>query len=124
MTITPDDFIAALQDAEREHSSDAVVDLFAPDASCANLAHTAHGLDEIREFWDQYLATFSEVASEFSHVVEHGDGFVLEWVAHGVLVSGEPIGYRGVTLIDVGPDGIESLRSYYDSAVFVPVVAR
>jgi len=124
MSISPEDFIAALQDAERDHSSDGLVDLFAPDASCANLAHEAHGLDEVREFWDQYLATFIEVASEFSHVVEHANGFVLEWVAHGILASGEPIGYRGVSLVDVGPDGIEAFRTYYDSAAFVPVTSR
>lgn len=124
MTITPDDFIAALHNAEREHSSDLLVDLFSPEASCANLTHEAHGLDEVRDFWDAYLAAFIEVASEFNHVIEHPNGFLLEWVAHGILVNGEPIGYRGVSLIDVGPDGIESFRTYYDSAVFVPVAVR
>lgn len=124
MNVTAEDFMAALQDAERDHVSDPLVDLFAPDASCANLAHEAHGLDEVREFWDQYLATFIEVASEFARVIEHADGFVLEWVAHGILASGEPIGYRGVSLLDVGPDGVEAFRTYYDSAAFVPVAAR
>lgn len=124
MSVTPEDFIAALQEAEREHSSDPLVDLFSPEASCANLTHEAHGLDEVRDFWDTYLAAFIEVASEFSHVIEHPDGFLLEWVAHGILTNGEPIGYRGVSLIDVGPDGIESFRTYYDSAVFVPQAVR
>ena len=124
MSVTPEDFMTALQEAERDHSSDRLVDLFSPHASCANLAHQAQGLDEVRDFWDAYLASFIDVASEFTHVIEHADGFLLEWVAHGVLANGEPIGYRGVSLIDVGPEGIESFRTYYDSAVFVPLAAR
>ena len=124
MSVSPEDFISALQEAEREHRSDLLVDLFAPEASCANLSQEAHGLQEVRDFWDTYLGSFIEVASEFARVIEHADGFLLEWVAHGILANGEPVGYRGVSLIDVGPDGIESFRTYYDSAVFVPQAVR
>ena len=124
MNVAPEDFISALQEAEREHRSDLLVDLFAPEGRCANLNHEAYGHDEVRDFWDTYLASFVEVASEFAHVIEHADGFILEWVAHGILANGEPVGYRGVSLVDVGPDGIESFRTYYDSAVFVPQAAR
>jgi ketosteroid isomerase-like protein len=39
------------------------------------------------------------------------------------LTNGRPVEYRGVTVIEFDGDAITRLRTYYDSAAFVPLAA-
>jgi hypothetical protein len=40
---------------------------------------------------------------------------VLEWTTEATLASGEPIAYRGVSLLEHDGDHVVSFRTYYDS---------
>jgi len=46
-----------------------------------------------------------------------GGGAVLEWVSRGALANGEPVAYKGVTVLETDAGRICRCRTYYDSAV-------
>ncbi|CAN5571184.1 hypothetical protein BH18VER1_BH18VER1_07400 [soil metagenome] len=70
-------------------------------------------------FWQTYLEQFREVQSEFTNDFATDRTAVLEWNSRGKLADGRPIGYRGVSIIEFGDNGLTSFRTYYDSALFV-----
>lgn len=119
-------FIQALAEAEETRRIDALVALFDEDAEAANLARTepARGRDGVAEFWRQYLHAFQEIRSEFTNVLEDPNGVVLEWISRGRLANGEPVEYRGVSVLETEGDRIRRFRTYYDSAVFMPLGAK
>ena len=43
----------------------------------------------------------------------------LEWTTAATLPAGKPVEYSGVTVLDLAPDAVARLRTYYDTAVFV-----
>ncbi|HEX2219941.1 MAG TPA: nuclear transport factor 2 family protein [Gemmatimonadales bacterium] len=119
-------FMSALQDAERTGTLDALLALFHDDAEALNLGRTepVQGREGLREFWQAYLSAFREIRSEFTHVVEGGSGSVLEWISRGTLPDGSPVEYRGVSVLEVEGGRVRKFRTYYDSAVFMPHGAR
>jgi ketosteroid isomerase-like protein len=114
-----DEFTHALREFERTGDSDALVALFREDGEVVNLGRTepARGRDEIEGFWRDYRAAFRTISTEFTHVIEGTTGSVLEWVARGARANGEPVEYRGVTVLEVEAGRIQRCRTYYDSAV-------
>jgi hypothetical protein len=70
-------------------------------------------------FWQQYLAEFDEVSSEFTRVTEAGDEGILEWRSSGRLASGRDIDYRGVSLLTFDGDRVARFATYYDTAAFI-----
>ena len=58
-----------------------------------------------------------------THAVQGDDACVLEWDSEARLTNGRPVEYRGVTVIEFEGDAITRLRTYYDSAAFVPIPA-
>ena len=116
-------FMNALRDAERTGDATGLVGRFTDDAELSNLAGAGphRGPDGVREFWADYLAFFDKIESRFTRVLE-GDGFVtLEWVSDGALKTGEPVSYRGVSLLEWDGDRVAKFRTYYDSAALKPV---
>ena len=113
-------FMRALQEAERTRNVDPLVELFAEDASAENPAREpSRGRDDVREFWTAYLDAFDRVASNFTNVSEGGNLAVLEWTSEGALASGQPISYRGVSILDTDGDAVRAFRTYYDTAAFL-----
>lgn len=45
----------------------------------------------------------------------------MEWTSSGHHRDGRPIDYPGITVIELAGDKITTLRTYYDSAAFIPV---
>ena len=119
-------FMSALQQAERTGALDPLLALFHDDAEALNLGRTepARGKDGIREFWQGYLSAFRDIGSEFTHVLHADSGSVLEWVSRGALPDGSPVEYRGVSVLEVEGDKVRKFRTYYDSAVFLPQGAK
>ena len=119
-------FMSALQQAESSHSVDPLVALFAADAELENPARSVrrNGTDGARAFWRDYLSAFDRIHSEFTHVIDDGgggDAATLEWRSDGRLAhSGEPISYRGVSIVEFAGDKVRRFVTYYDSATFVP----
>ncbi|AAF11365.1 nuclear transport factor 2 family protein [Deinococcus radiodurans] len=122
---TTEQFMQALQQAESTGNVDALVALHAPDATLRNLTdRTWQGTDGARDFWQTYLGNFERIHSEFTHSQEQSGLGVMEWTAEGELKGGQPISYRGVSLIDVDGNQVKAFRTYYDSASFVQPTAE
>jgi hypothetical protein len=121
----------ALQQIEQSGDVGPLVGLFAENAELENPARsvTRRGRRGAEQFWREYLSAFGHVRSEFTRVRE-GDGFAtLEWASEGSLPSGEPVSYRGVSLVEFGTDDdggrgngqrVRRFCTYYDSGTFLP----
>ena len=126
MTALTDAFMRALQDFEATGDPAPLLALFEPEAYAMNLGRTepAHGAQEIEGFWRDYRAVFRDIRSEFTHVIEGQDGAVLEWVSRGSLPNGDPVEYKGVSVLETAGAKVRRFRTYYDSAVFLPGGAK
>jgi ketosteroid isomerase-like protein len=123
---TAENFMSALQEAERTGDVNALVKMFTDDAEITNIAlkQPFKGRDGAYEFWNDYLKVFDRIASEFTHVTEGGETAVLEWRAEGALRHGHPIHYCGVSIIEMSDGRVRRFRSYYDSAQFIHPVSH
>ncbi|MFC6591643.1 nuclear transport factor 2 family protein [Deinococcus lacus] len=120
---TTQDFMQALQQAESTGDPSALVALHAPDVTLRNLTEkTWEGQEGAQEFWATYLGNFAQIRSEFTRSQEEAGLGVMEWTASGELSDGQPISYRGVSLIEVAGGQVKAFRTYYDSAAFVQPV--
>lgn len=114
-------FIHALQEAEQTRDSAPLTALFSDDAELRNLSATVRsGREGAQQFWDDYLAAFSQIRSQFTEIMEGRDGAALEWTAQGVLPTGRVVTYRGVSILELDGDRVRQFRAYYDSAAFFP----
>jgi len=113
-----------LQQTEQTKDVEPLVALFSEDAEFGNLIQSQplQGKAAIRMYWQEYLATFGQVHSEFEHVVEGEKLTVLEWTSTGTLPSGKPMSYRGVSILEFQGEQVQRFRTYFDSAAFVPRV--
>ena len=123
---TPERFMQALQQVERTKDVEPLVQLFADDAELRALVghRTEHGRDGARQFWREYLSAFQDVHSDFTAVHRGEDFATLEWQSNGTLPSGEPLTYRGVSLLELRDGQVSGFRTYYDSAAFLPQGAK
>jgi len=123
---TADRFMQVLQEVEQTGQLEPLVEMFSDDAELINLARTEplKGRDGARQFWQDYLSVFEHIRSNFSHVVEGDSTAVLEWTSEGALSSGEPMSYRGISVLEINNSQVQRFRTYYDSAVFLPVGAK
>jgi ketosteroid isomerase-like protein len=126
VTRLTEEFMRALQRFEATGELGPLLAMFDRDADALNLgrAEPARGTDQVEGFWRDYRAVFRSIRSEFTHVIEGKDGAVLEWVSRGTLLSGEPVEYKGVSVLETSGDRIQRFRTYYDSAVFLPGGAK
>jgi hypothetical protein len=115
-------FMQALREAEVNQSPAPLLPLFTEDAELHSLgiAEPRRGLEEIERFWRDYLSVFKEIYSEFTRIRGDEEGAVLEWVSEGTLSNGEPIRYRGVSILELEAGRIQRLSTYFDSAAFLP----
>jgi hypothetical protein len=117
-----DRFMHALQQAEELRDLEPLLELFEPEARIRTPMR--EGLRPAR-FWREYLATFEQVQTEFSHLVEAGDCCVLEWRSQGKLRTGESVDYLGVTVLEKSSAGrIASFRTYYDTSAIRSAVMQ
>jgi ketosteroid isomerase-like protein len=110
-------FKEALQQSEQTHDASHVASLFAEGAKLTNLGGD-HGTDA-RQFWSVYLDQFQEIRSEFTGEVVGETSAALEWTSRGTTADGNPVDYRGVSVIDFDGEALRGFRTYYDSAAFV-----
>ena len=114
-------FMRALHGLEGSGQVDELVALFSEDCELENLAATTpvKGRDSAHQFWVNYYAAFQQIQSEFTRVIEGDQLAVLEWTARGALRDGQPIEYRGVSILEWDGDRVRNFQTYYDSAAFM-----
>lgn len=120
-------FPRALQRMEQSRDPAELAGFFAEDAQLSNLgaAHDLRGAEGVQQFWRSYLDRFSEIRSEFSNAIVAERAVMLEWHSDGTQPDGQPISYRGVSILVLGEGGkVSEFRTYYDSAAFVAKVAK
>lgn len=119
-------FMRTLQQIEQSGDPAPLVELFTSDAELLNLALTEpmRGREGAQRFWSNYLSVFSKVESKFFHHFQAEDAGVMEWVSEGTLADGQPVNYRGTSVIEIKDDKVSRFRTYYDSAVFLPGGAK
>ncbi len=116
-------FIAALQRVENDEpaSLEQIVELFAESAELTNPAieregDARKGREQIARFWENYKASFQEIRSEFFKVTANENSAGLFWRSTGSHVSGDPLSYEGVSLLDFDEQGkIVRFKGFYDS---------
>ena len=115
-------FADALQQLEKNGDIDAFVQSqFAEGATLSRpeVDQQVSGTEGAREFWQQYLGQFSDIASSFDRISGSGDLGVLEWTSSGTLAAGASIDYRGVSLLDFDDQGkVSRFATYFDTAPF------
>jgi ketosteroid isomerase-like protein len=112
-------FMDALKTFETKRDAATLVALFTGNATLERMTHkTYEGKADAEAFWQEYLAPFAEIATEFYNVTEDDDGAVLEWVSEGSL-AGKAIRYRGASSLSFEGERVKSFRTYYDSAAFL-----
>jgi len=118
---TAEQFAKTLQRIEKERDPGPLVELFDDGAELENLTTKSpvKGRDGAKQFWQKYLDSFKQVESKFTHTHEADGVAVLEWVSEGTLPNGQPIRYRGVSVLELANDRVRKFRTYYDSAAFL-----
>jgi limonene-1,2-epoxide hydrolase len=119
-------FMRALQTSEAALDPEPIVALFSDQAELSNLSSSGpqHGIDGAKTFWENYLGNFQHIHSDFTHVVQSDGTAVMEWVSDGALRNGDPIRYKGVSIIEGEADKVIRFRTYYDSGAFLPQGAK
>lgn len=111
-------FVAALRRFEQDADPGDLVAQFTEDATVSRLDNRGDRYDVV-EFWQEYRGYFEELSTTFVDAVESDDQVALEWTTVATLTDGKPVEYRGVTVLDLAPEAIAGLRTYYDTAAFL-----
>jgi ketosteroid isomerase-like protein len=111
-------FIEALGRLERDREVGTIAELFGDDARIANviMPDPVIGSAGARSFWSMYRDTFGTIASHFDNVFVCGDKAALEWTARGTGHRGQPIRYRGVSILEMQGDRLSRFTAYFDPA--------
>ena len=107
---TPEEVIPALFRGLNDGDADAIVALYAPDASMvAQPGQIATGTSGIREVMDGFLALNPTVTLEKSEAITAGDLslVITKWTLEGTGPDGEPVHMEGTATDVMGkqPDG-------------------
>ena len=111
-------FAAALRQFEQDADPGELLGQFTADATVSRLDARGARTD-LAEFWQEYRRSFEKLSTTFVDAVEGDDQVALEWTTTATLPGGRPVEYSGVTVLDLAPDAVARLRTYYDSAALV-----
>jgi ketosteroid isomerase-like protein len=98
-----------------------IVDMFAENAELSNpmIEREGAGLqgrNQIAQFWREYRSTFNDIHSEFFDVTASDHSAGLFWRSTGKDVTGQPVAYEGVSLLELDESGkIARFKAYFDS---------
>jgi steroid delta-isomerase-like uncharacterized protein len=109
-------FIDALEQLESSRQHDPMISLFADGCKTGNVLAPDHfeGKEGASRFWQDYRGSFGDIRSEFHNRIESENQAALEWVAHGSTSHGQPILYRGMTLLEFEHGKIKRFMAYFD----------
>ena len=108
-------YIDALHRLEQSRDVDTIAGLFADSAGISNPLVAQGGKDGAASFWTAYRSTFDEIESSFAVKLEQDGRIALEWKSTGT-VKGRDVAYEGVSILEVGAEGITAFRTYFDTA--------
>lgn len=112
-------FRQALADLEENGQLESIVQLYTSEPRLSSLGREKVGPGSAEEFWTEYRKQFARIKSTFAEQIDDGNKSALFWWSEGELISGRPIAYQGVSLIETDGDLIRRFETIYDSAAFV-----
>ena len=114
-SVTAKTFIDALWHLEGTGEAGPIAGLFTPGATVSNplVKHAGQEPDGAMKFWQAYRSAFGQIRSEFKQVLEGEGSAMLEWSSRGD-VGGAELEYGGVSVLEIGDDGIMAFRTYFD----------
>jgi ketosteroid isomerase-like protein len=109
-------FVEALRRLEPQGDVQPLVDLYAEDSRCGNVASSEEhrGPEGAREFWTRYRANFDRVGSSFRSVIADDQRVAVEWVSEGAGRDGRPVRYEGVTVLETSGSAITRSHAYFN----------
>jgi steroid delta-isomerase-like uncharacterized protein len=118
------DIVRQYLDAWNAHDADAIVKTFATDGTYRDPTTGEISGDEIAANAKRLWGAFPDLSFEIVSVAEAGAGRVVaEWIMNGtnteafqgLPATGRAISLPGVDVIQVGEDGIRSVKGYFDT---------
>lgn len=103
--------------ATNDHDLDGIVACFSPDYHNETPAHPARsftGREQVRRNWAQILAAVPDLTADVLRCSVDGDTAWTEWEHRGTRPDGSPHLLRGVMIVGVGGDTIDSTRFYME----------
>lgn len=111
-------------DAWNAHDADAIVKTFATDGTYSDPASGEISGEAIGANAKRLWGAFPDLSFQIASLAETGPGKVVaEWIMkgnnteafHGLPATGRSISLPGIDVIEIGTDGIESVRGYFDT---------
>jgi len=115
-------FAAALQGFEASRDVADIASQYADGAELLRpeVERTGSSQQDPTSFWENYLAQFETISTEFTQITECEGHASLEWRSQGTLSTGREITYAGVSLLHLDGDGqVRRFATYYDTAAFI-----
>ena len=111
-------------DGWNNHDADVILASFATDGTYVDASTGQISGNTIRYYAKALWRAFPDLSFEIVSVEEAGlNRVVAEWIMkgtntgvyQGLLPTGHPISLPGVDVMQIGPDGIKTLQSYFDT---------
>lgn len=119
-------FVEALERLEAEGDVEPLVSVFSEGCTIGNVVSPEKftGREGARRFWgEKYRDTFGEIRSTFLNIFATEDRAALEWVSEGTSVSGTPVRYEGVSILETEGDTVRTFRAYFDAGALARQIA-
>lgn len=126
--MAPADLAQRYFDAWNRHDSAAIVDTFAPGGTYSDPAAGTLPGPAVGSYADALISAFPDLRFDLdSHSATADARVVAQWVMRGTNrgsfagapPTGKEIALPGVDIIDIGEDGIRSVRGYFDQRTLV-----
>lgn len=111
-----DKFTSALRVLEADRDVAPMMALFSDECEVGNVAAAQgfHGRAEAQEFWEHYRDHFGRVSSTFRNQILCDGKAALEWTTEGTDLSGGPIRYEGVSILETDGNQITRFYAYFN----------
>ena len=80
-------------------------------------ATPGEGSDGLEQVWQVFTGPFSKLSMQVDEVFYAGSGAAVRWSANAFAVNGRAASFAGISVFEVGDDGlIQTVMSYWDPA--------
>jgi len=111
------DFLEALRTLEQDGDVEPIAATFGSSCEIGTplRREKLYGPKSARQFWLDYRGAFQRIDSTIHNIVMGDYGAAIEWTAEAVAVTGKPLHFHGITVIDVDGGKISRMRAYFEA---------